>query len=107
VPSGTGHSQSSPWTSALALDHWIETSKLNVVVGQPTSDVQFLPASADFNRHFPHMSAVGTRQHPQQGPLLDPGLGGGGGDGGDSEGGGSGGGASTRPSSGLLWPRRS
>jgi hypothetical protein len=111
VPTGTSHSQASPWTSALGLSQWIESSKLNFVVGQQASDVQFLPASPDFVRHFPHMSAVGTRQHPQQGPLLDPGSGGGSGsDGGDGGGGGegSGGGSgSARPSSGLLWPRRS
>jgi hypothetical protein len=108
VPTGTSHNQASPWTSALGLSQWIESSKLNFVVGQPASDVQFLPASADFIRHFPHMSAVGTRQHPQQGPLLDPGSGGGGdGGGGGSDGGGSGGSGSARPSSGLLWPRRS
>jgi hypothetical protein len=51
------------------------------------------------------MSAVGARQHPQQGPLLS-GSGGGGGDPGGGDGTGSGSG-SGRPSSGLLWPRRS
>jgi hypothetical protein len=103
VPSGTVPNQSSPWTSALALSQWIESSKLNFVVGQPAGDVQFLPASADFVRHFPHMSAIGTRQHPQQGPLLEPGFG----DGGSGVGGGDGNGSSSgRPSSGLLWPRR-
>ena len=60
----------------------------------------------DFIRNFPHMSAVGARQHPQQGPLLDPSSGGGGtgGDGGNGESGS--GSGSGRPSSGLLWPRR-
>jgi len=108
VPTGTTHSQTSPWTLALGLSQWRESNELNFVVGGPAGDLQFLPASADFIRHFPHMSAVGARQHPQQGPLLDPGSGGGsdGGDGG-SGGEGSGGGASARPSSGLLWPRRS
>ena len=102
VPTGTTHSQTSPWTSALGLSQWRESNELNFVVGGPGGDRQFLPASADFIRHFPHMSAVGTRQHPQQGPLLDSGSGGGGGD----SGGGSPGG-SARPATGLLWPRRS
>jgi hypothetical protein len=39
------------------------------VVGGPAGDMQFLPVSADFTRHFPHMSAVGARKHPQQGRL--------------------------------------
>jgi hypothetical protein len=43
---GSSHSQAAPWTS--------------------TDDVRFLPAPADFIRHFPHMNAVGARQHPQQ-----------------------------------------
>jgi hypothetical protein len=100
VPTGTSHSQNSPWTSALDLSQWRQSNELNFVVGGPAGDMQFLPASADFIRHFPHMSAVGTRQHPQQGPLLDPGTGGGGSSG---DGNGSG---SARPNSGLLWPRR-
>jgi hypothetical protein len=100
LPNGTSHSQTSPWTSALGLSQWKESNELNFVVGGPAGDMQFLPASADFIRHFPHMSAVGARQHPQQGPLLDSGSGGGGGD----SGGGSPGG-SARPGSGLLWPR--
>jgi hypothetical protein len=44
------------------------------------------------------MSAMGARQHPQQGPLLS-GSGGGGGSGGET------GGGPARPSNGLLWPR--
>jgi hypothetical protein len=103
VPTGTSHNQASPWTSPLGLSQWEESNELNFVVGGPAGDVQFLPASADFIRNFPHMSAVGARQHPQQGPLLDPGSGGGEG-GGGSDGGGSPGG-SARPASGLLWPR--
>lgn len=42
--------------------------------------MQFLPISADFISHITHKSVVGSRQHPQQGPLLDPVSGGGGGD---------------------------
>lgn len=34
--------------------------------------------SEDFIRNFPPMSAVGGRQHPEQGALLNPGSGGGG-----------------------------
>jgi hypothetical protein len=107
VPAGTGHNQPSPWISPLGLSQWRESNELNFVVGGAAGDMQFLPASADFIRHFPHMSAVGARQHPQQGPLLDPGSGGAGG---GDEGGGDGTGGSTgsaRPASGLLWPRRS
>lgn len=76
------------------------------MVGGPAGDMQFLPVSADFIRHFSYMSALGAPQHPQQGPLIEMGSGGGGGgnaDGGDGTGGGSG---SGRPVSGLLWPGR-
>jgi hypothetical protein len=65
--------------------------------------LQLITGTADFIRHFPHMSAVGTRQHPQQGPLLSGSGSGGGGTGGD--GGGGTGGSPTRPATGLLWPR--
>ncbi|MFU8886243.1 MAG: hypothetical protein ACNA8O_12400 [Cyanobacteriota bacterium] len=102
VPSGTSHNQSSPWTSALGLSQWRESNELNFVVGGPAGDMQFLPASPDFIRNFPHMSAVGARQHPQQGPLLSSSGGGGGGSGGGD---GETGGGPTRPSTGLLWPR--
>jgi hypothetical protein len=64
--------------------------------------MQLITGSADFIRHFPPMSAVGARQHPQQGPLLS------GSGGGDSGGGGGNvepGGGAARPSTGLLWPR--
>jgi len=44
------------------------------------------------------MSAMGARQHPQQGPLLSGSGGGGGGTGG-------GGVETSRPAIGLLWPR--
>jgi len=57
-----------------------------------------------FIHHVSAMSAMGARQHPQQGPLLSGSGGGGGGTGGGSGGGGTGGGA-TRPATGLLWPR--
>jgi len=86
----------------MGLSQWQESNELNFVVGPPAGTMQFLPVSADFITHFPHMSAVGVRQHPQQGPLLSDSDGGGGGSGsGETAGGGS-----TRPSGGLLWPRR-
>ncbi len=44
---------------------WEESNELNFVVVGPAGDVQFLPTSANFIRHFPHMSAVAARQHPQ------------------------------------------
>ena len=53
--------------------HWRECNELNFVEGRAAGDMQFLPASPDFIRNFPHMSAVGARQHPQQGPHLVPG----------------------------------
>jgi hypothetical protein len=59
--------------------------------------MQLITGTADFIRHFPAMSAMGARQHPQQGPLLSGS--GGGGDGGDGSS------ALARPTSGLLWPR--
>jgi len=104
VPAGTNHNQSSPWISPLALSHWKESNELHFISGLPPWGLQLITGNADFIRHFPHLSAVGARQHPQQGPLLDSGTGGGGsgGGGGDSNGSGS-----ARPSSGLLWPRRS
>ena len=103
VPTGTGHSQGSPWTSPLGLSQWKECNELNFVEGRAAGDIQFLPVSADFIRHFPHMSVVGVRQHPQQGPLLSGSGGGGGGTGGG--GGGETGGGPMRPATGLLWPR--
>ena len=105
MPTGTSHSQSSPWINPLLLSDWQECNELNFVVGGHAGDVQFLPLSADFINHFPSLSAVGARQHPQQGPLLSGTGGGGGGEpGGDGSGSGNGNG-SMRPSSGLLWPR--
>ena len=105
VPTGISHNQSSPWRSALSLSQWKESNELHFITGLPPIGLQLVTGSADFIRNFPHMSAVGARQHPQQGPLLDPGSGGGGGDsGGGSDGGGSPGG-SARPTTGLLWPR--
>lgn len=41
---GSSHSQAAPWTS--------------------TDDVRFLPAPADFIRHFPHMNAVAAMVRP-------------------------------------------
>ena len=105
VPTGISHNQSSPWRSALSLSQWKESNELHFITGLPPIGLQLVTGSADFIRNFPHMSAVGARQHPQQGPLLDPGSGGGGGDsGGGSDGGGSPG-SSARPARGLLWPR--
>jgi hypothetical protein len=36
--------------------------------GLPPHGIQLITGTADFIRHFPPMSAAGTRQHPQQGP---------------------------------------
>jgi len=103
VPAGTSHNQASPWSTPLTLSHWRESNELHFITSLPPGGMQLVSGSADFIRHFPHMSAVGARQHPQQGPLLS-GSGGGGGDPGGGDGTGSGSG-SGRPSSGLLWPR--
>ena len=108
VPAGTSHNQASPWSSPLALSHWRECNELHFISGLPPGGlppqgIQLITGTADFIRHYPSMSAMGARQHPQQGPLLS-GSGGGGGTGGGSGGGGTGGGA-TRPATGLLWPR--
>ena len=102
VPAGTSHNQASPWSSPLALSHWRECNELHFISGLPPQGIQLITGTADFIRHFPPMSAMGARQHPQQGPLLSGS--GGGGTGGGSGGGGTGGGA-TRPATGLLWPR--
>jgi hypothetical protein len=102
VPAGTSHNQASPWSSATSLSHWRECNELHFISSLPPGGMQLITGSADFIRHFPPMSAVGARHHPQQGPLLS-GSGGGG-----SGGGGGGGGdlaAYARPDSGLLWPR--
>ena len=98
VPSGSGHHQSSPWFCPLLLEQWIERDKLHFVEGPAAAgDLQTLPGSADFRRHFPAMSAVGVRQHPYQASLLA----------GSTEGGdGAAGSGAGRPSTGLLWPRR-
>jgi hypothetical protein len=105
VPSGTSHNQASPWISALGLSQWRESDELNFVEGRDAGDMKFLPASPDFIRNYPRMSGVGACQHPQQGQLLDPDIGGGGGGGGEDGAGGGAGGDSSRPSIGLLWPR--
>ncbi len=69
----------------------------------PYWGLQLITGTEDFIRHFPAMSPLGARQHPQQGPLLSSS------DGGCSGGGGGGGGetgvGTARPSTGLLWPR--
>ena len=102
VPAGTSHNQASPWSSPLTLSHWRECNELHFISSLPPQGWQLVTGTADFIRNFPPMSAVGARQHPQQGPLLSGSGGGGGGTGG---GGGETGGGPTRPSTGLLWPR--
>jgi hypothetical protein len=97
VPSGTSHSQASPWMSVFALSYWRECDELHFISGLPPGGLQLITGTADFIRHFPPMSAAGTRQHPQQGPLLNSSSGGG--DGGDGSG------TPARPTTGLLWPR--
>ena len=101
VPAGTSHNQASPWSSPLTLSHWRECNELHFISSLPPQGWQLVTSTADFIRNFPPMSAVGARQHPQQGPLLSC-SGGGGTEGGVDE-------SSSvpgRPSSGLLWPRR-
>jgi hypothetical protein len=97
LPSGTSHNQASPWSSPLGLNHWRECNELHFLSGLPPVSFQLITGTADFIRHFPPMSAAGTRQHPQQGSLLS--SSGGGGEGGDACG------ALARPTTGLLWPR--
>jgi hypothetical protein len=102
LPSGTSHSQASPWMSVFALSYWRECNELHFISGLPLGGlppvgIQLITGTADFIRNFPPMSAAGTRQHPQQGPLLS--SSGGGGDEGDGSG------ALARPTTGLLWPR--
>ncbi len=107
LPSGTSHSQASPWMSVFALSYWRECNELHFISGlppgglppggRPPQGIELITGSADFIRHFPPMSAAGTRQHPQQGPLLSSSGGG--------SGGGDGSGALARPTTGLLWPR--
>jgi hypothetical protein len=99
VPAGTSHNQASPWSSPLALSHWRECNELHFISSLPPGGMQLITGSADFIRHFPPMSAVGARQHPQQGPLVDRGSDSGVGEAGESCTG------SKRPASGLLWPR--
>ena len=103
LPSGTSHSQASPWMSVFALSYWRECNELHFISGLPLGGLppvglQLVTGTADFIRNFPPMSAAGTRQHPQQGPLLSSSGGGG-------DGGGDGSGALVRPTTGLLWPR--
>ena len=62
--------QASPWSSATSLSHWRECNELHFISSLPPGGMQLITASADFIRHFPPMSAVGARQHPQQRPLL-------------------------------------
>ncbi len=95
---GTSHSQASPWMSPFALSQWRECNELHFVTGLAPQGIQLITGKADFIRHFPPMSAMGARQHPQQGLLLNSSCGGG--DGGAANGG------LARPTTGLLWPRR-
>ena len=95
LPSGTSHSQASPWMSVFALSHWRECNELHFITGLPPDGLQMVTATPDFIRNFPPMSAAGARQHPQQGSLLNGSCSGGSGDTN----------ANARPSSGLLWPR--
>ena len=86
----------------FALSYWRECNELHFISGLPPGGLppqgnQLITGRADFIRHFPPMSAAGTRQHPQQGPLLS--SSGGGGDGGDGSD------TPARPTTGLLWPR--
>ena len=69
---GTSHSKPSLWSSPLTLMHWREFNELNFfsslpVQGLPHWCLQLITSTADFIRHFPHMSAVGatssTRDH--------------------------------------------
>jgi hypothetical protein len=99
LPSGTSHSQASPWSSATSPTQWRECNELHFISGLPPQGLQMVTAIADFIRHFPALSAAGARQHPQQGPLLSGSGGGGSGGGGET------GGGPTRPATGLLWPR--
>ena len=63
-------------------------------MGPPPQGIQLITGTADFIRNFPPMSAAGTRQDPQQGPLLN--SSGGGWDGG------AGSGALARPATEIL-----
>jgi hypothetical protein len=81
VPSGISHNQVSPCSSPLTLSHWRECNELHFISSLPSQGLlhwglQLITSTADFIRHFPHMSAVGARQHPQQGPLLSGSSGG-------------------------------
>lgn len=96
VPAVSSHNQASPWSSPLALSHWRECNELHFISGLPPQGLQLITGTADFIRHFPAMSAMGARQHPQQGQLLSS-------SGGNQAGEGSAGMA--RPATGLLWPR--
>ena len=98
LPSGTSHSQAIHWSAPLGLNHWRECNELHFISGLPPAGFQLITGTPDFIRYFPPMSAAGTKQHPQQGLLLS-GSGGGGSGGGDPD-------ANSRPSLGLLWPRR-
>ena len=91
--------------SLTGFGHWRECNELHFisslpVQGQPHWGLQLITGTTDFIRYFPHMSALGARQHPQQGPLLSGSGGGSGGNGGGETGGGT-----TLPTTGLPWPR--
>jgi hypothetical protein len=90
LPNGTSYSQASPWMSVFASSYWRECNELHFISGLPPvgvlpQGIQLITGTADFIRHFQPMNAAGTRQHPQQGPLLSSSAGGsGGGDGSDT-----------------------
>lgn len=73
MPTGISHNQSSPWRSALSLSQWKDSNELHFITGLPPIGLQLVTGSAEFIRNFPHTSAVGARQHPQQDPSSDGG----------------------------------
>jgi hypothetical protein len=61
LPSGTSHSQASPWMSVFALSYWRECNELHFISCLTRVGLQLVTGTADFIRHFPPMSAAGTR----------------------------------------------
>ena len=62
VPSGTSPNQASPWSPALALNHWRECHELHFISGLPPQGLELISGTADLIRHVPPMSARGARQ---------------------------------------------
>ena len=103
VPHDATHRTDDGWGPVLGSNRWTELINAHVVWAPPEPVATTVLGVPDFKTHHPLGSAVQAQMHPYASRLLTGSSSSGSGDGGGD--GGSGG--SRRPSTGLLWPRRS